>query len=161
MTGPDHATGGTPVAQMHRLPRWEAQMLMNFRLWCDGPEGQQDVWNEYRCALPYPEARCACRHLEMLILEIGRHAHRPLVRHQVGCACVGSDEAVFLNLLRTASKGNRRDASLIATLLVGATHAHDVAVLADQVGSCARRLAGSNVQPDAQTPTRPHGATLH
>ncbi|MEM8872519.1 MAG: hypothetical protein AAGE38_19115 [Pseudomonadota bacterium] len=151
----NNARGGAAIGVLNRMEAWEANLVLNLRLWCEGPAGQSQVWNEYRRALPGPDAQCECQAFETLVQTLIDAAHRPLVRHEVGCACVGADEGVFVNMVRNAADGHLTDAALIATLLIGPSQAEHVAVLAGQVGACARHIhsgvpelsteAGSNV----------------
>lgn len=154
-----HARGGAPVAVLSRMDPWEANVVLNLRLWCEGPRGQAEVWSEFRRALPGPQARRACEDFERLLHALSACVHRPLVRHDVGCACVGADEAIFLNLIRTAADGHLTDAALIATLLTGPAEAERIALLAGEVGSCARRIHGRAeiLQPE----TAPNVVRLH
>ena len=124
MSADHHARGGAAVAVLSRMDAWEADVVLSLRLWCEGPQGQAQVWSAFR---------------------------RPLVRHDVGCACVGADEAIFLNLIRTAADGHLTDAALIATLLTGPAEAERIALLAGEVGACARRMNSSHdpIQPEA------------
>lgn len=150
----DHqARGGAAVAVLTRMDPWEANLVLNLRLWCEGPKGQTQVWNEYRKALPGKEAQDACRGFEVLINTLVENAHRPLVRHDVGCACVGADESVFLHLVRTASEGHLNDAALIATLIVGPARAELIAVLAGEVGACARKIHFQDPESPNKTAT--------
>ncbi|MEM8788891.1 MAG: hypothetical protein AAGE76_11580 [Pseudomonadota bacterium] len=149
MTRDHHARGGATVAILSCLEGWEANVILNLRLWCDGPKGQHQIWNEYRRALPAAEAQHEMQAFEALLRTLVHRAYRPLVRHDVSCSCVGSDECVFLNLVRTAADGHLTDAALISTLLVGPAEAERIALLAGQVGQCVRRI---HAEPPAQIP---------
>lgn len=153
MTPDQHAHGGAAVAVLNQMQAWEANLVLNLRLWCEGPSGQQQVWNEYRAALKSTDAHLECHAFETLVRTIVSAAHRPMIRHHVGCSCVGADEAVFVNLIRFASEGHLNDAALVATLLIGPARAEHVAVLAGQVGECARRIHGNTAEfpPEAAT----------
>jgi len=151
--------GGAAIAVLSRMDPWEAHIVLNLRLWCEGPKGQEQVWSEYRRALPGPKAQDACREFEMLVTTLIENAHRPLVRHDVGCACVGADEGVFVHLVRTASDGHLNDAALIATLMIGPARAEYIAVLAGEVGTCARAI--HRHAPDFPKETATHAARLH
>lgn len=149
---PEHSErGAAAVAVLSNMDPWEANLVLNLRLWCDGSRGQSQVWNEYRKALPGEHATHACQAFETLVHTIVSSAHRPLVRHQVGCSCVGADEAVFVNLVRMASEGHLNDAALVATLLMGPARAEHVAILAGQVGTCARKISQQTLQSLPQT----------
>lgn len=145
-----HARGGAPVAVLNRLDAWEANLVLNLRLWCQGPSGQQQVWNDYATTFGGGVAQDEMRAFEELVLRILDNSSRPLVRHDVACSCVGSDECIFLNLVRTASEGHLADASLIATLLASPAHAEPIAILAGRVGEAARKIQLIAVRKDAQ-----------
>lgn len=132
--------GAATVAVLSNMDPWEVNLVLNLRLWCEGSSGQSQVWNEYRNALSGEHATHECHAFETLVRTIVSSAHRPLVRHQVGCSCVGADEAIFVNLVRMASEGHLNDAALVATLLMGPARAEHVALLAGQVGTCARKI---------------------
>ncbi|MEM6304264.1 MAG: hypothetical protein AAF744_06055 [Pseudomonadota bacterium] len=140
MSSDPHMVGGAPVGVLDRLPPWESRTVMNLRLWCEGPEGRAEVRAGFETALPLQDAEHQCRAFERLLQTILQAAHRPLVRHDVGCGCMGADEGVFLHLIRTAAMGRHRDAALIATLLVGPSEAEAVALLASKVGLCAKYM---------------------
>jgi len=135
-----HARGGAAVAVLNRMEAWEANLVLNLRLWCEGPCGQAQVWNEYRKALPRECVHSECHAFERLLQTLIANAQRPLVRHDVGCSCVGADECVFLHLVRCAADGHLGDAALMAALIVGPSKAEHIAILAGQVGACARRI---------------------
>ena len=130
MRADHHARGGASVAVLNSLHGWESNLVMNLRLWCEGPVGQATVWNEYARCFPKGAALSEMQAFETLLRALIDHAMRPLVRHEVGCSCVGSDECVFLNLVKTASEGHLTDAALIATLMTGPAHAEHIAILA-------------------------------
>lgn len=154
-----HNFGGAAVGVLSRLEAWEANLVLNLRLWCEGAGGQSRVWSEYRRALPGPEARVECETFEYLLSTVISVSHRPLVRHEAGCSCVGSDEAVFVNLVRTASEGHLTDAALIATLMVGPAQAEQIAMLAGQVGDTLRRIHAH--RPAMSAEPAPSGIPLH
>lgn len=156
----DHyARGAAAVGVLNRMSAWEANLVLNLRLWCEGPQGQAQVWSEYRRSLCGEDAQRECRTFEALVRSIIDAAHRPMVRHEVGCSCVGADEGIFVNLARTASDGHLRDAALIATLLVGPAYAEQIAILAGHVGECARKI--HKKASEYPTQTTPVGILLH
>ena len=137
----DHSVrGGFAAAVLRLMDAWEANLVLNLRLWCDGPKGQAAVWNEYRKLCSGRQAQAECRAFEHLLNTLIDNSYRPLVRHKVGCACVGVDESIFVNLVRTASAGHLTDAALIATLIAGPAKAEHIAVLAGEVGASVRRM---------------------
>jgi len=159
MNDESHARGGETVTILSRMTPWEANLVLNMRLWFDGPEGQEQVWSEYRRALPGADAQRECRTFERLLITLTENACRPLVRHHVGCACVGVDEGVFVTLVRTASEGYLSDAALIATLLTRPAHAELIAVMAGQVGHCVRQI--HNRRPEYEMEHRVVSRQLH
>lgn len=159
MSNCHHKRGGAPVGALDQMDRWEAALIVNLRRWCDGPAAQSLVWNEYRTNLPASEAHRECLAFEELIRHMTARAIRPLVRHDVGCGCVGSDEAVFANLVRTASDGHVHDAALISTLLVGPAGAEHIAMLAGQVGECLRQM--HRAAPKLPSHAAPNVVRLH
>lgn len=140
MSNAHHARGGAAVAALNRMDEWEANLVLNLRLWCEGPVGKSQARKDYSNVFPAPEADRAWQDFENLVKKIIRTASRPLVRHEVGCNCVGSDECVFVHLVRTASDGHLNDAALIATLLSGPAHAEHIALMAGEVGTAIRRI---------------------
>ncbi|MBM7067253.1 hypothetical protein [Actibacterium sp. 188UL27-1] len=132
--------GGAPVGALASIAAWQASLILNLRLWCDGTRGQQQVCADYHNTFPQDRARQEIALFQELIATLMQHAHRPLVRHQVCCSCVGSDECVFAHMVGTASAGQINDAAMVATLLVNAAQAEHLAILAGQVGQCARKM---------------------
>ncbi|MEX0369565.1 MAG: hypothetical protein AB3N09_02980 [Tateyamaria sp.] len=140
MTASHHARGGAALAVLNRMDAWEAQLVLNLRLWCEGAQGRALAQRDYSAALSPVEADQAWSIFDRLVVKVLATSARPLVRHEVGCNCVGSDECIFLHLVRTASDGHLNDAALIATLLSGPAHAEHIALLAGDVGSTMRRI---------------------
>lgn len=147
MTPAHHQRGGAAVAVLTHMDVWEAGLILNLRLWCAGPAGQGQVRADYDRALPVAEADRAWHAFDRLVRTLVATATRPMVRHDLGCTCAGSDECVFAHLVRTASDGHLNDAALIATLLTGPAHAEHIAVLAGEVGTCLRRIHAQPTEP--------------
>ena len=150
-----HKRGGASVAVLNRLDGWEVNLIINLRLWCEGPQGQGKVWNDYANGFGIRSAETEMQAFEALLTTLIDSASRPLVRHSVQCSCVGSDECIFLNLVKTAADGQLNDAALIATLLTGPAKAEMIAMLAGQVGQGARTLFTNT----SQAPIR-HGSNV-
>ena len=140
MSQDQQARGGATIGVLNRMEPWEANLILNLRLWCEGPDGQAEVWNDYRKALTAERAQCECRAFEVFLRVVFSSSHRPLVRHGPECACVGADEGILAHLVRTASDGHLNDAALIATLMVGPAQAERVAMMAGQVGATLRLI---------------------
>ncbi len=137
----DHAhPGGEAVGQLkHRSP-WEVALIVGLRHWCDGPLGQATIQSDFSLALSESAAQRVYASFDQLLRLILQHAHRPLVRHDIDCPCCGADEAVFAQLVRTATSGDLHDAALMATLLAGPAKAELIAILAGEVGSAMQRM---------------------
>tara|TARA_B110000879_G_C11001584_1_gene443263 strand:- start:8 stop:481 length:474 start_codon:yes stop_codon:yes gene_type:complete len=110
--------GGAPVGFITELDSIEAASVIYLRLWCDGPDAQAQVWNDFASGLGPDQGRKAVQSFEELCRLCARHGRRPLMRHSVQCKCLGADESCFANFIATAADGEREDALLIATLLV-------------------------------------------
>ena len=149
MTPDHHKRGGSAVAQMADLDPWEAMLVRSLRLWCEGPTGQSSVLEMFGDVAPHGDGRRAYEVFDDLMRMLVAGAQRPLVRHDVGCSCVGADEAVFANLVRVASDGHHIDAALIATLMVGPGFAEHVALLAGKAGNELRRPGAHRFEKNA------------
>ena len=75
------------------------------------------------------------------------------------CSCIGADEQIFVHLVATASSGDLREASLIATLLIGAAQAENIALLAAQVGQTVKKMSLTRTNVNARSPRT--SAQLH
>lgn len=151
MTHAHYQRGGASIAALESMDTWEANVVLNIRLWCEGPDGQRHARRDYTGALPAADAEQAWANFERLMKKIVDTANRPLVRHQVGCNSVGSDECVLVHLIRTASDGHLNDAALIATLLSSPAHAEHIAILAGEVGDTIRRIHRAANAPNSPT----------
>lgn len=85
--------GGAPVARLDELGAGEARVVRAFRHWCDGPPGLAVLGPELKAGLGARRAASALAHFDDCCRLAVGHASRPLVRHSVGCPCVGGDEA--------------------------------------------------------------------
>lgn len=132
--------GAAAVGHITEVSAWEAELILNLRLWQDGESGKRAVWEAYAEALGTTEGRAALDRFSALLFTIESNMLRPLVRHGVACGCIGSDEAVFANLVRMAATGELHEASLIATLMVRPAQAERVALMAADVGATLQTL---------------------
>jgi hypothetical protein len=141
MTGTvETQTGAAIVGRLANLPAWEAELILSLRFWMAGPEGQQQVWNSFSRCFGSIEGRRHLRLFEGLLGSLCGHARRPLVRHGLGCGCIGSDEAIFVNLVREAARGDIAEAALIASLMVPAGQAELIALRAAEVGQALQQM---------------------
>ncbi|MEM0947270.1 MAG: hypothetical protein AAGK37_07685 [Pseudomonadota bacterium] len=159
MTGSRKAHGAALVGTLNTLEAWQAEFILDFRMWCDGPAGQNAVWNKFATARRTQTAHEDLRMFEELIGTISAQAHRKLVRRDVSCACICSDEAIFLHLVDIASSGDLHEAAKVASLLVAAAHAERIALLAAHVGGAARDVA--RFDPPKPNPPDTNVVRLH
>lgn len=146
-----HTAGASVVGRLTDIAPWEAELIMSMRFWMDGPEGQAEVWNGFARFFGATEGRAEMRNFESLLSSLCTFARRPLVRHGLGCTCIGSDEAILQTLVREATRGDLAEAALIASLVVPARHAEPVALMAAQVGQAMQRMSK---RTPYQPPTR-------
>lgn len=86
---PDHPLrGGASVATLSQTDLWQAKLILHLRLWCDGPEGQAQVWNTFAKALPRRTARQEMHRFGALTAVPARTSRRPPVRHILHCVCL-------------------------------------------------------------------------
>ena len=140
MTQTTPPRGAAPVGFLTELGSVEAASVIYLRLWCDGPESQAQVWNDFAARLGPNQGRKALKSFEDLCALCTRHGRRPLMRHSVQCKCLGADESCFANFVAAAATGEREDAMLIATLLVRADVAPMIASLACDVGLALKQM---------------------
>lgn len=140
MTDVKAKRGSTPVGFIAELDGVEAASVIYLRLWCDGPESQARVWNDFASGLGSDHGRTALNSFDELCKLCTRHGRRPLIRHSVQCKCLGADESCFANFISAAATGEREDAMLIATLLVHADVAPLITALASDFGLALMRM---------------------
>ncbi|MDK3074249.1 hypothetical protein QO034_14110 [Sedimentitalea sp. JM2-8] len=153
MRGSGTGRGGAAVGVLDDLGPTEMAAVLYLRLWCDGAQAQQRVWNDFAGALGAGHGRTALNSLESLCRLCADHGRRPLMRHGVKCRCLGADEACFANFVAAAADGDTEDAMLLATLLVRADIAPCLLDAARSLGLALRRLAIAEAggQPRQQT----------
>ena len=159
MTDAQQNRGGAPVGFITELGSIEAASVIYLRLWCDGPESQSLVWNDFASGLGPDQGRKAIQSFEELCTLCARHGRRPLMRHSVQCKCIGADESCFANFIATAVDGEREDVLLIATLLVRPDVAPLIASLATNFGLALKRMHLAS--PREMTTSAPSTQTLH
>lgn len=141
MTAVTDTPGSSIVGRLTDIPPWEAELILSMRLWMDSHEGQAEVGKGFtRCFGP-AGGRAEIRQFERLLTALCAYARRPLVRHGLGCVCIGSDEAVLQTFVREATRGDLAEAAMIASLIVPASHAEHVALMAAQVGMAMQCMA--------------------
>jgi hypothetical protein len=140
MTTSHGKPGSAPVGFISDLEAVEAASVVYLRLWCDGPEEQASVWNDFASMLGPARGRKALKSFEELCSLCCQYGRRPLMRHSLHCKCLGADESCFANFISAAATGERKDAMLIATLLVRPDMAPILTSLAADVGQALRQM---------------------
>lgn len=157
MTEAAQNRGGAPVGYITELGPVEAGAVLYLRLWCDGPDAQKQVWNDFATALGPQKGRKVLKSFESLCDLCVRHGRRPLMRHHVTCKCLGADESCFANFIGYASDGDREDAFLIATTLVRPDVAALLVSFARDFGMALKCMS---IRAGRDTP-EPQNKTLH
>lgn len=148
--------GGAPVGLLEELGPVEARAVLAFRFWADGPSGREAVLRQFEQGLGKDHGQAAIEAFSALAKLCSRHGRRPLMRHEVGCLCLGADESCFANLIAEAAEGDPEDAMMIATLMVRADMAPCLAALARDVGLALKRMSLRSRKSSAN-----RGATVH
>lgn len=134
--------GGEAIGTLDSMAPEESAAIMLLRLWCDGPDGQAQVWTAMSDKLGPAAGSAALKSFERLLALCLGHGRRPLQRHGVDCRCAGADECWFARLIDAAAEGDREDAMMLAVLMVRADVASCVVGFAEQVGLSLRRMNG-------------------
>ncbi|WP_170332268.1 hypothetical protein [Ruegeria arenilitoris] len=151
--------GGAAVGRLADLSPIEAGAVMYLRLWGDGAQGRSDAASDFQIALGAESGRAAMMTLDQLCSLCAHHGRRPLIRHGLGCSCLGADENCFAQMISAASEGDREDAMMMASLIVRADFAPALASLSEELGLALRRMTTSVPMPT--TGHRPPAAVLH
>ncbi len=132
---------------------------MYLRLWGDGAQGRADAASDFEIALGAECGRAAMMSLDRLCSLCAHHGRRPLIRHGLGCSCLGADENCFAQMIAAASEGSREDAMMMASLIVRPDFAPALASLSEELGLVLRRMTASIPLPT--TGHHPPAALLH
>ncbi len=120
---------------------------MYLRLWGDGSQGRADAASDFEIALGADQGQAAMTTLDRLCALCAHHGRRPLIRHGLGCACLGADENCFAQMVAAASEGAREDAMMMASLIVRPDFAPALASLSEELGMVLRRMTTSMQMP--------------
>lgn len=155
--------GAAAIGLLREMDNVEANAVRFLRLWYDGPEAQASVWNALATSLGTRHARSALRSFEELCALCAQHGRRPLMRHSVGCTCLGGDEACFAHIVCSAAEGAPEDAFLLAVNIVRPDVAAAVVSLAQEFGLALRRMTAINDPslPPLQAGPAPDRSKLH
>ena len=133
--------GGAVVGFLSHLNPVEAGVVRQFRQWHEEPHPHIALQAEFVASLGPNAGLSAFEVLDELCVLCRAHGRRPIMRHAVGCRCLGADEACFAQFVVTAAEGAQEDAMLVATLLVRPDMAGPCAALAQTYGLSLRRMA--------------------
>ncbi len=147
--------GGAAVGRLADLEPVEAGAVMYLRMWSDGEGGRTDAASDFNIALGSEAGRVAMLTLDRLCSLCATYGRRPLIRHGLGCACLGADENCFAQMIAAASEGAREDAMMIASLIVRPDFAPALASLSEELGLTLRRMTAGFKMPTTghQTPS--------
>lgn len=151
--------GGAAVGRLVDLDPVEAVSVVCLRRWSEGASAQAGLRQEFCATLGEAEGAALEQGLDLLCDTCINEARRPLMRHPIGCLCVGADEACFARFIASAAEGDREDAMLLASLIVRTEMAFMIVDTARQVGLGFHRLA-LRARRGATAPTSAT-ATLH
>lgn len=140
MTAAPDKRGAAPIGHLAELDALEAASVIYLRLWSDGGDAQAQMQCAFSAMLGVDQGARAMRAFEDLCTLCATHGRRPLMRHGIGCTCLGADEACFAHFIATAAEGERDDAMLMATLLVRVDMAPVLVALATDVGLALKRM---------------------
>ncbi len=151
--------GGAAVGRLADLNPIEAGAVMYLRLWGEGAGGRADAASDFDIALGADQGRAAMMTLERLCALCAQHGRRPLIRHGLGCACLGADENCFAQMIAAAADGQREDAMMMASLIVRPDFAPALTSLSEQLGLALRRMTA--VVPMPTTGHQAPSSVLH
>ena len=151
--------GGAAVGRLSDLGPIEACAVMYLRLWSESPKARADAASDFEIALGLDQGRAAMMTLDRLCGLCAHHGRRPLVRHGLGCSCLGADENCFAQMIAAASEGAREDAMMMASLIVRPDYAPALASLSEEMGMVLRRMTASVPLPT--TGHKSPSAVLH
>lgn len=151
--------GGATVGRLSDLSPIEAGAVMYLRLWNESTQARSDAASDFEIALGLEQGCAAMLTLDRLCGLCANHGRRPLIRHGLGCSCLGADENCFAQMIAAASEGAREDAMMMASLIVRPDYAPALASLSEELGMVLRRMTASVPLPTTghQSPS----AVLH
>ncbi|WP_170786925.1 hypothetical protein [Ruegeria lacuscaerulensis] len=150
--------GGAAVGKLSDLSPIEASAVLYLRLWGDAT-ARKDIACKIGVDLGTEPEAVAMMTIDRLCALCAHHGRRPLIRHQVGCSCLGADENCFAQMIAAASEGAREDAMMMATLIVRPDFAPALTALSEELGLALRQMTAP--QPLPSTGHLSPSAALH
>ncbi len=139
--------GGAAVGRLADLTPIEAGAVMYLRLWSEGAGGRADAASDFDIALGADRGHIAMLTLDRLCSLCAHHGRRPLIRHGLGCGCLGADENCFAQMIAAAAEGAREDAMMMASLIVRPDYAPALASLSEELGLALRQMTTPSPVP--------------
>lgn len=127
-------SGGAPVGLLCDLAPLERAVVLHLRRWCSG--GAEAAWTVTQFAEglgPQGGLRLARRMDRFLLHCLGR-SQRPLLRHAIGCPCLGADESMLARQVALAAAGDSDAALRIALDYLPDTAAWQAVILSEDLG---------------------------
>ncbi|MBO9411396.1 MULTISPECIES: hypothetical protein [unclassified Ruegeria] len=130
------ARGGATVGRLTDLSPIEASAVLYLRQWSDAALARADG-----LAQESDQDSVAMSVMDRLCSLCAHHGRRPLIRHGLGCSCLGADENCFAQMIAAASEGAREDAMMLAALIVRPDFAPALAALSEELALALRRMS--------------------
>lgn len=132
--------GEAAVGRLADLAPVEAGAVMYLRMWSDSAHSRADAASDFDLALGRGSGQAATTTLDQICALYASHGRRPLIRHELGCSCLGADESCFAQMIGAAADGQHEDAMMMAALIVRPDFAPSLAALSQQFGLALRRM---------------------
>ncbi|MFA3920731.1 hypothetical protein [Ruegeria hyattellae] len=132
--------GGEVVGRVDDLAPVEAGAVLFLRL-C-GSNDRDEEPSDLRLMREVDAGSRALETLERICSLCAQHGRRPLMRHSLGCNCLGADENFFAQMIGAAADGGREDAMMLATLIVRPDFAPALAALSEEFGLALKTMSG-------------------
>jgi hypothetical protein len=162
MTSAARSRGAVPVGVCTHLPPVEGGAVRALRLWFSGAEGRAEMAARFARRFGAEAGGAHLDRLGRFLETLAGSCRRPLMRHGIGCACLGADECVLATLLAAAGEGDRDEAMLLACVLVRADRAGALVAEAEALAPLLGCLAPpAEPGADPLPPGPPAGATRH
>ncbi|WP_386683801.1 hypothetical protein [Loktanella sp. R86503] len=132
--------GGAPVGALHELAPIELAAVVYLRAWCTGGADRGMIARDFGLVMG-DAAGPAVANFDALMSTLLENARRPVMRHGLGCSCIGGDENAFANLVAAAAGQDHDEALLFASALIKGHAAWGAVDLALRLGQVFLRLA--------------------
>jgi len=114
--------GGAPVGYLSELNQLEQNAILFLRYWSQCAKADHDLQNNFWSNITYDlgitKTRQAIDAFDEIFTLCIKYSRRPIMKHDLGCKCIGGDESCFANIIGFAQDGELEDALLLASNLV-------------------------------------------